>query len=161
MLVIIAFLASSLIYLIAFYYDGLFSKITIGTGVLLIGLISFIIIQTFLKKEIVCQSALPLCRDLVEEFNICARCRGFYIGLSFFGALLAIRNQIYMDLLKLIGAYPYFVITFLVIVSVPVHGSLRRLKIIKSGRFLQVIGFIFSSSIYLLANFLIFLLYGI
>ena len=84
----------------------------------------------------------------------------FLHRIRFFGTLVAIRNGIYMDLLRLIGAYPYFVVTFLVIVSVPIHGSLRRLKIIKSARFLHLIGFIFSSSIYLLANLLIFLLYG-
>ena len=98
---------------------------------------------------------------MVEEFTICARCRGFYAGFAFFGILLAIKNHIYLDLLNVIGLYPYFILMFLVLISVPVHGALRRLSLIQSNRVvLHLVGFVFGSSIYLIGSYVIYVLYG-
>jgi len=150
----------SSVYVAITYYDGLFSKIVIITGVVFVGLITFIIVNVYIKKQIVSQSRFPICHDMWEEFAICGRCKGFYVGFAFFGAMIATKNTIYIDLLKMIDAYPYLVIIFFVVAIVPIHGALRRLGIIKSKRFLHVTGFIFSSSIYLIGSFIVFLLYG-
>lgn len=98
---------------------------------------------------------------MIEEFKLCARCKGFYVGCALFGILLGIKNTIYMDFLRTVGAYPYFVVMFLVLISVPVHGSLRRLKVIESSTIvLHFVGFVFSTSLFLIGNYIVYLLYG-
>jgi hypothetical protein len=97
---------------------------------------------------------------MTEEFNLCARYKGFYAGFAFFGALIAIRNYIYVELLRTIGFYPYTVLTFIVILTVPIHGTLRRLKITQTTKLLNITGFIFGSSLYLIASWIIYIIYG-
>lgn len=162
LLIIVFFLCLSLGFVIFFYYnENVFSKIILLTGALFLFSISFIIVETLLKRETVSQSRFPICHDMVEEFQICARCKGFYVGVAFFGVLLAIKSSIYMDLLKAIGPYPYAVLMCLILLSVPFHGALRRVEIIQSNRFLHIVGLIFGSSIYMVGNFVVYLFYGI
>ena len=70
-------------------------------------------------------------------------------------------DSVFLDLFRMIGPYPYLVITFLVMATVPIHGALRRLNTIESRNLLHLVGFIFSSSIFLFGNLLIVVLYGI
>lgn len=130
-----------------------------GTATLFLVLFSIIAIQTYIKREVVAKSKFPICKDMIEEFKFCGRCLGFYTGAAFFGILMAIKNMIYVDLLNLLGPYPYLVLLFVTLLSVPIHGALRRLKLIHNNRYVHVVGFIFSSSIYLIASFVIFMLY--
>lgn len=161
-MIIVFFLCLSLGFVIFFHYnDNIFSKIILLTGVLFLFSISFIIVETLVKRETVSQSRFPICHDMAEAFEICARCKGFYVGVAFFGVLLAIKSSIYMDLLKAIGSYPYTVLMCLILLTVPIHGALRRVGVIQSNRFLHIVGFIFGSSIYIIGNFIVYLIYGI
>jgi len=151
----------SLTYVTFVYYtDSLFSKVVLMTGVVFVCVISGIVIQAYIKREIVGKSRFPICHDLWEEFKLCARCKGFLVGTGLFWVMITVRNTIFVDLLKLIGLYPYLVVTFLALVSVPIHGALRRTKKIESNRLLQIVGLFFSSSLFLVGNLLVFLLYG-
>jgi hypothetical protein len=129
-------------------------------GIIFISLISLIITRTYVRRELVRKSRFPICHDIIEEFSFCPRCRGFQIGLFLFGVFLAIKNTVYLDLLRMMGVYPYTVLLFIAIVSVPIHGALRRLQIITSENLLHVIGFLFSSTIYLSGNLIVYLVYG-
>lgn len=147
---------------LSFYSGNILSKIVLITGFLFVGFVVLIIVQAFIKREIVSQSKFPICHDMADEYNFCARCKGFYVGAALFGILLAIKNTIYMDFLKAIGPFPYFIVMFLVLISVPVHGALKRLQVIKSSTLvLHIIGFIFSASLFLVGNYIIYLLYGV
>ena len=158
---VVAFLAVSLVFLILTYFaDSLFGKIVLVAGVIFLGLILGILFQSYINRELVGQSKFPICHDMLTEFKLCGRCIGFYAGLTLFGALVTIKNALFIDLLKMIGPYPYLVVTFLVITSVPIHGTLRRLKIVKSKRLVHLVGFLFSSSIFLVGSALISILYG-
>lgn len=161
LLIIICFLSLSLAFMILNYYPaGFFSKIVLSTAIIFIALIAIIIVQAVANRKIVSRSRLPICHDMIDEFKLCKRCIWLYIGLALFGALIAVRNYIYIDLLRYFGFYPYTVLMFLVLFSVPLHGALRRLKIIHRERLLSIVGFIFGSSPYLVASWLIFLIYG-
>jgi hypothetical protein len=160
-LLVLAFLIMSLVYVTIVYYSGsLISKTVLFVGIVLVGAISLILVQAYIKKEVI-GNHFPICHDILEEYIVCARCRGFYIGFALFGIMIAVRNYIFVDLFRIIGSYPYLVITFIVMASVPIHGSLRRLGIVRSDRLLQFVGFVFSSSIYLFASLLIALMYAI
>jgi len=161
LLIVLTFLCVSLVYIILFHFHSeIFPKIVILTGIAFIGLISVIVISAYINRRIVSESKFPICHDLLHEFKLCARCKAFYIGLTLFGIMIAVRNTLFMDLLNTIGAYPYVVITFVILVSVPIHGALRRLEIISSDKWLHLVGFVFSSCLYLFGNFLVFALYG-
>lgn len=146
--------------ILSYYPANTFSKVVLITAIIFIALIAFITVQAVAYRKIVSQSKLPICHDMIDEFKLCKRCTGLYIGITFFGALLAIRNYIYVDLLRYIGFYPYTVLMFLVLFSVPFHGALRRLKFIRSHQLLHLAGFIFGCSPYLFASWLVFLIYG-
>jgi hypothetical protein len=144
-----------------FYSGNTLAKIVLLTGFIFLGFIILMIIQTFIKKQIISESKFPICHDMVDEYKLCARCVGFYVGFALFTVLLAMKTTIYMDFLRTVGVFPYFVVMLLILLSVPLHGALRRLSIIKSNAFmLHVIGFAFSVSIFLVGNFIIYLLYG-
>ncbi len=161
LLIVIGFLSSSLAYMILYYYSGdAFSKIVLVTAIAFLCLIAIIVVQVAGHRRIVSKSKIPICHDMVEEYRLCGRCVGFYVGLAFFGALLAIRSYAYVDLLRYIGVYPYSVLMFLILFSVPVHGALRRLRIVTSDSFLHAVGFAFGSSVYLIASWIIYLIYG-
>lgn len=147
--------------MILFYYPGEpFTKIALVVAITFLCLITIMIIQTLRNRKIISKTKLPICHDMIEEYKLCSRCKGFYVGLAFFGTLIAIRNYIYVELLKTIGFYPYTVLMFLVMLSVPIHGALRRLKITQTTRLLNATGFLFGSSLYLIASWTIHIVYG-
>lgn len=163
LLIVVSFLLASIgVMILSFYSGDILSKIALITGFLFVGFVVLIIVQAFIKKQIISQSKFPICHDMFEEFNVCARCKGFYVGFALFGVMLAIRTTVYMDFLRTIGPYAYLVIMLLVLVSVPIHGSLRRLEVIEGRTLvLHVVGFIFGSSLYLVGNYIVYLLYGL
>jgi hypothetical protein len=120
-----------------------------------------ILIHAFIKKELVSKSYFPLCHDLLREFSLCARCKGFYIGLAFFTALVATRNTLFIDFLKLVGIFPYVVILIILLLTVPIHGAARRLQLLDGTALLHVAGFLFSITLYQIAGLIIALFYPI
>jgi len=96
---------------------------------------------------------------LGKQFTFCARCSGFYMGLVILSLLTFLDNKLWMDMINYFGLNYYKIITVLSILSVPIHGTLTRRFQIKQQRFIRfIIGFYFSSSIFLLGNLMVNLL---
>ena len=97
-------------------------------------------------------SILPLCQDIVDEYEFCTRCKGFYVGLPLSLVIVATRNTFFLEILRAIGPIAYIVIMVGIVSTVPIHGSLRRLGIIRSGAYRHIVGFIFSFSLVLIGT---------
>jgi len=161
LVIVLAFLFTSLFSMVMLYYTGtIFSKIVLTTCIILLGTIVGILIQAFVKKEIVSRSYFPLCHDLLHEFTLCARCKGFYLGFALFTALVATRNSLFMDFLNVVGIFPYTMILVLLLLTVPIHGAARRLRLVDGTILLHVVGFLFSISLYQIAGLIVTLLYS-
>jgi hypothetical protein len=158
--IVLAFLFASLFSMVMLYYTGtVFSRTVLIMCIILLGTIVGILIHAFIKKEIVSRSYFPLCHDLLHEFTLCARCKGFYLGLAFFTALVATRNSLFIDFLNAIGIFPYTIILVILLLTVPIHGTARRLKLINGKALLHIVGFLFSMTLYLIAGLIIVFFY--
>jgi uncharacterized membrane protein len=118
-------------------------------------------VHAFIKKELISKSYFPMCHDLLHEFTLCARCKGFYLGLAFFTALVATRNSLFIDFLKAVGIFPYCVILTILLLTVPIHGAARRLQLLDGAALLHLVGFLFSITLYQIAGLVVALFYPI
>jgi len=158
--IVLAFLFASLFSMVILYYTGtIFSKIVLVTCIILLGTILGILIHAFIKKEIVSKSYFPLCHDLLYDFTLCARCKGFYLGFALFTALVATRNSLFIDFLNAVGIFPYTMILIILLLTVPIHGAARRLQLLDGTVLLHVVGFLFSITLYQIAGLIIALFY--
>jgi hypothetical protein len=158
--IVLAFLFASLFSMVILYYTGtIFSKLVLIVCIILLGTIVGILIHAFFKKEIISKSYFPLCHDLLNEFTICARCKGFYLGFAFLTALVATRNSLFTDFLNTVGIFPYTVILVFLLLTVPIHGACRRLQLFDGKVLLHAVGFLFSITLYQIAGLIIAFLY--
>lgn len=109
-------------------------------------------------KFIPCHRGLKI---LGREFILCSRCLGFYFGTIFWGVLTSMNHLIWVNLLKSIGTIWFVLLLAAVISTVPIHGAWLRIhpsrnRIQNVSR--SIIGFIFSSSIWLVAGLIIYYL---
>lgn len=156
---IIVFLSFSLLLAINALFAGqILARLILIAGVLLLLALTFVLIWGYAKRELAGTTLGPMCKSLLSEYTLCARCKGFYVGIFFFGLLFYGKTAIFGNLLGFITLAPFLLILVLTAFSVPIHGGLRRLNLIRSEGLLHIIGFVFSVSPYLFATLILSLL---
>jgi len=142
--------------------------IVIGSCVLALVIDIYVLVKYITKRRITYSrfKYLPCHRGITflgKEFILCFRCIGFYAGTIFWAAITSMKQRIWVDLLFSLGLLGYIILTLILVLSVPIHGAvMRRYRIEAKKQTIprSIIGFIFSLSFYLIAGFIIYLVYG-
>jgi len=159
-LIIIVLSGSLLLAINALFASQLLERLILIAGFLVLFTLTFILLWGYSKKELSGTPLGPMCKNLLSEYRVCARCIGFYVGGGLFGLLFTGDSHIFIALLDTIMLAPYLLVLVLTALSVPIHGGLRRLNVIKADGLLHITGFAFSLSPFLFASLILYLIHS-
>jgi hypothetical protein len=152
--ILILFFAS-LFFLVSFYSRELFSVFVILIALISVSTILWIAYDIHIHREVVAHLS-ALCHGKKSgEKGLCPRCKGFYLGLLFFGVLSLIKDDLFIDFLNYVGFFAYSTLLVLMLLLVLIHVALRRLKKIDGEFLLGITGFLFPLIIYMLGSLIV------
>jgi hypothetical protein len=152
LVVILTFFFALVFVLIPSDYSNAFSMTTICVGILATVTVLWFAIQAYVHRLVTLSTIFPLCHDWGKKRGLCPRCKGFYAGMIFFGALLLVRSTLLVDFLRYSGFIAYFSVMAFVLLLLLVHVILRRMEIIDGQSLLKITGFLFAMAIYMIAT---------